>query len=518
MATITLTGNTLSGCLGVGSFTNIGTALSKAKQTTGNLTKELSSLKIKIDVASTAANLDTSKQQTSNSKNRGETQKSSLTLAYNKLDKLISNVGTVDNKVATKVEQLKNDFYSKYSYLKPECEKGAWEKIKDDAKNLWNGICDLGNAIANVFLDVVEWVTEHWKELLIGLVFIVVGALITVFTGGTGTAFWVAFGIALLKGLAAATISAVIGGIISGGITYYQYRKAGYSNEFAMENAKKAFGNGAANGFMTGGIGFAVGASAIGVLGKGFLIGHGFWGSVGRGAMFGATTNAITSPVATALSYWLKNGTLKGSTGVIIKSFISGAISGGIFGGIMGGVQYKYSEYKISKIEDTINKTDFKNTTKGKLWETEGINEYGKRYPDSKYATQGKISSDFLINKKGNSSYSMPDQLVEIKSGEFINYDYKWGSASKTYNQSVLTGIKGFTSGRGNGTSHVIETVFSTTKKTVMHGNFSTNVIPVGTPFIELHPWDYNSIIGVPINSIPIIGVNSGVVSIINEN
>lgn len=197
-----------------------------------------------------------------------------------------------------------------------------------------------------------------------------------------------------------------------------------------MENAKKAFGNGEAKGFMTGGIGFAVGASAIGVLGKGFLIGHSFWGSVGRGAMFGATTNAITSPVATALSYWLENGTLEGSTGVIIKSFISGAISGGIFGGIMGGVQYKYSEYKISK-------TDFEDTTKGKLWETEGVNEYGKRYPDSNYATQGKISSNFLINKKGNSSYSMPDQLVEIKSGEFKNYDYKCGSASKLYLMKV---------------------------------------------------------------------------------
>ena len=95
--------------------------------------------------------MDTTKHLASNAKNREGTKKGSLSLAYEKLDKLISNVGIVDNKVATKVEQLKNNFYSKYSYLKPECEKGAWEKIKDGAKNLWNGICDLGNAIANVF-------------------------------------------------------------------------------------------------------------------------------------------------------------------------------------------------------------------------------------------------------------------------------------------------------------------------------------------------------------------------------
>ncbi len=130
LSTITLTWNTLCGSLGIGSFTDIGIVLSKAKQTTSNLANELNSLKNKIDVACTAANVDTSKQLASKAKSREETKKSSLSLAYDKLDKLISNIGIVDNKVATKVEHLKNDFYSKYSYLKPECEKGTWEKLK----------------------------------------------------------------------------------------------------------------------------------------------------------------------------------------------------------------------------------------------------------------------------------------------------------------------------------------------------------------------------------------------------
>ncbi len=121
------------------------------------MANELNSLKNKIDVACTAANVDTSKHLASNAKKTERTKKSSLSLAYDRLDKLISNVGIVDNKVATKVEQLKNDFYSKYSYLKPECEKGTWEKIKDGAKNLWNGICDLSSAIADFIGNVVEW-------------------------------------------------------------------------------------------------------------------------------------------------------------------------------------------------------------------------------------------------------------------------------------------------------------------------------------------------------------------------
>ncbi len=75
MSTITLTGNTLCESLGIGSFTSVGNALSKAKQTTSDLANELNSLKTKIDFACTATNLDTSKQLVSNAKNREQTKK-----------------------------------------------------------------------------------------------------------------------------------------------------------------------------------------------------------------------------------------------------------------------------------------------------------------------------------------------------------------------------------------------------------------------------------------------------------
>ena len=498
MATITLTGGTFGCTMGMGVFEGIGVAFTSAKSSSSVLSKALGTLKSKIDLASVAAKVETSQEQTHKAEEREFAKKSSLSLAYEKLNTLIADTGSVDMKASSKIRERKDAFYDRYYYLKPECEKNKREKVKDALKKGWDGLCSIGNAIKTLAINVAEWVKGHWKELLIGLAFIVVGALITVFTGGAATGFWAAFGVALLKGLAAATISAAIGGTISAGCTYYQYRKAGFSHATAMKNAKNAFGDGAANGFMTGGIGFAAGAGFLGVFGKGFLVGHSFWGSVGRGALFGATTNAITSPISTAISYWLKNDTLKGSGNLIIQSTISGIISGGIFGGIMGGAQFKYSEYKVNKIESNIaNRTDLRATQKGKMYETQLIDEFRKRYPDSNCASQCRLNSNNLINKNGNSSYQMPDLLVENGNGNFVNYDFKWGNAGKTYIQNQLT---------SGGNAHVMDTTI-----TGANGVFSTNKVPAGTPFIEIHQGTFNSIVGVPINSTVVTGGSTGI-------
>lgn len=39
-------------------------------------------------------------------------------------------------------------------------------KIKDVAKNLWNGICDLSSAIADFVGDVDDWLSENWQAYL----------------------------------------------------------------------------------------------------------------------------------------------------------------------------------------------------------------------------------------------------------------------------------------------------------------------------------------------------------------
>ena len=50
----------------------------------------------------------------------------------------------IDNNVADTVDQNKDDFYDKYDYLKPDCEKSGWECF-------WE--------------DVGAWCKEHWKAI-----------------------------------------------------------------------------------------------------------------------------------------------------------------------------------------------------------------------------------------------------------------------------------------------------------------------------------------------------------------
>ena len=234
MAVIALAGNTIGCCIGTGSFECVGTAFSSAKQTVKLLTQGISTLKSKIDTARLAANVDTSHTQAQNAEKREETKQGALTTGYDKLETLISDINIIDNKSASKIQTLKNDFYAQYSYLKPECEKSTKEKIKDK----WEGV--------------KSWCKEHWVEILVGVTLIVIGALITVFTAGTGTGFWAAFGAAFLGGLKTAIITGLVSGGINVacniGVTLLKGEKLNFSN------IMDAFGDGLASGFMFGGI------------------------------------------------------------------------------------------------------------------------------------------------------------------------------------------------------------------------------------------------------------------------
>ncbi len=90
------------------------------------------------------------------------------------------------------VERSKNDFYSKYSYLKPECEKNAFEHICD-------GI-----------VTAAKWCKEHWKLIVTAI--IVVVAVVLLCTGvGSG------LGAVLLAGACwGAIMGACIGGVAGG--------------------------------------------------------------------------------------------------------------------------------------------------------------------------------------------------------------------------------------------------------------------------------------------------------------
>ena len=188
MAIIALAGNTIGCCIGAGSFENIGSSFTSAKQSVGTLAQGLSALKSKIDSARAAASVDTSHTQAQNAEKREETKKSSLTTGYDKLETLISDVNTVDSKSSHKIRERKNDFYARYSYLKPDCEKTKkelkaekraerWQKVKNFCGKVWEGIKSIG-----------EWCKEHWVAIVTAIVVIAVAIVAAVFLGPAAVA------------------------------------------------------------------------------------------------------------------------------------------------------------------------------------------------------------------------------------------------------------------------------------------------------------------------------------------
>ena len=178
MATITLKQTTFGCTIGIGVFEGIGVAFSNLKQSTNNLTKALGSLKTKIDLASIRVNISESQEQTKAAQKREKIKKSSLSLAYNKLSILISDVGSVDIKVSNKIRERKEIFYDRYYYLKPECEKTKKEKRRDKRAERWQNFKDfcggVGEAIKNFVVGVGEWCKENWELLVTTVVAIAV--------------------------------------------------------------------------------------------------------------------------------------------------------------------------------------------------------------------------------------------------------------------------------------------------------------------------------------------------------
>lgn len=217
MAIISLYGNTVGGSLGSGSFSSLGNAFNTAKQSTNNLTKELGTLKTKINAVSGSVNLSSSGECVSKSIKREEQKQGNLSLAYDKLDQLISDTSAVDSKAAAKVEEIKSDFYAKYSYLKPTSEYNWWDWTKEGAKSLWNGICSIGKAIGKFASDVVKWCKENWKSILsVVLVICATVALVIVAVATFGAA---AVLVAALVGAAVGVVSQLIGDLVSFAIT-----------------------------------------------------------------------------------------------------------------------------------------------------------------------------------------------------------------------------------------------------------------------------------------------------------
>ena len=151
---------------------------------------------------------------------------SKLETFKNNCEEFVNETVRIDGEVAINVNQTKNDFYEKYDYLKPECEKSRWEKL-----------CDY-------CVKVGDWCKEHWKAIVTAVVVVVSVVAICTGVGAIFTA--AAWG---------AIFGAGIGGVTGG----LQSMAAGGSFWEGFENG--AF-SGALSGALMGGA-----MAGIGMLG-----------------------------------------------------------------------------------------------------------------------------------------------------------------------------------------------------------------------------------------------------------
>ena len=175
----------------------------------------------------------------------------------NNSEDFIQDTIRIDNNVADTVDQNKDDFYDKYDYLKPDCEKSGWEKF-----------CDACTAVG-------EWCKEHWK--LIVTIVIVVVAVVLLCTGVGGI-----LGAAALGALMGAAIGGISGGLES------------------MANGG-SFLEGFEDGAFSGAISGAVIGGAMAGLGQlGATLGHGIKCASALGKTIKVTA-AVTKTISTVM-------------------------------------------------------------------------------------------------------------------------------------------------------------------------------------------------------------------------
>ncbi len=330
MSTIALIGNSLNCRCGISGFPDVSSSFSNAISSSQSLAESFSKLKNKIDIAQVGANVSNTQQSVEQANINEETKISSLTVAYDKLDQLITDTGKIDNQVSEIISNREDDLYKEYSYLKPDCKKSKkerrhekWAEMRQNFKDFW---CGVGSAIINITQNVGDWCKEHWKAVITGLILViaVVGLVVLSLVTGGGIL------VAIIAGACWGAISgAVIGGIFGG----INSKKNGVS-----------FWEGVENGAFSGVISGAIGGAVTGGLTAAFGPATTMFRSVLRGAGTGAFSTSTSNMAVTAMDIYATNGTLKGATNKILQSGISGVVSGALVGGVMGGVQFKITE------------------------------------------------------------------------------------------------------------------------------------------------------------------------------
>ena len=166
--------------------------INDAKKAVKEYKSDLKSLKSKVlKIDSGICNVDDVISSIKSSTQTQEDKIDALDNLKKDVNEFIADVVRIDGDAADAINKSKDDFYDKYEYLKPECEKSGWEKFKDGCKK------------------VGEWCQEHWKEIL--AIAVVITGVVLCFVPGLN---WLGSGI-LIGSLKGALSGGLIGGLSS---------------------------------------------------------------------------------------------------------------------------------------------------------------------------------------------------------------------------------------------------------------------------------------------------------------
>ena len=250
MATITLYKDKING---------VGSLLDDMIKSSNNLNAQLGTLKNTLQgVDSSTCNLQDTVDSISSSSKSESDKVEDLKRLNNKLTAFIEMTAHRDSSAESEINKAKEDFYTKYSYLKPECEKSRMEKIVDGMKKA------------------CEWCKEHWK--LIATIVIVAVSIVVLLIPGVGPI------------IAGACWGAILGACI-GGVS------GGLDSMARGGSFLDGFEEGAFSGAITGAI---TGAAFAGLGQLGAALGKGIKCASTLGK-FVKGTAAVTKVVSTAM-------------------------------------------------------------------------------------------------------------------------------------------------------------------------------------------------------------------------
>ena len=189
MATITLYS---------GKINQMSSLINKAKTSVKSYKSDLKSLKsMVLSIDESICDVDDVISSIKSSTKTQEDKIETLENLKQDINDFISDVVRIDGDAADAINKSKDDFYDKYEYLKPECEKSGWEKFKDGCKK------------------VGEWCKEHWKAI-ITVVIVITAVVILVTCPACGAiiagACWGAISGAVIGGVAGGLSSLAAGG------------------------------------------------------------------------------------------------------------------------------------------------------------------------------------------------------------------------------------------------------------------------------------------------------------------